>query len=255
MDEVPDTAQHFIECDTESCRNFSEFYCNKCHQPLCDHCREAHLKKKKHEIVLYQERKRKLPSEKCRIHPTNDIDIYCTFCQDPLCSTCFAQDHSGHAVTDLETIYNDILQQCQKKISKIWNTVIPGAKNDVESMRKNAVKKITKLRFFMKKRADELKKVVDSLLSDNNKKLDVIENSVLNDINEHQKKTEDYMKILEKITTDYESKLSSVKHTELMKFHLDISLATLKIPKKAEPKLPILKLGTLNKKRNSKTVW
>ncbi|XP_061171075.1 E3 ubiquitin-protein ligase TRIM45-like [Saccostrea echinata] len=135
MDQVPDSARHLIECDTESCRNYSEFYCNTCHQRICDHCKEAHLKENTgHEIVRYHERKRKLPSEKCRIHPIKDIDVFCKFCQDPVCSTCFAQEHSDHANSDLETIYNDILQECQKEMTDIWKTVIPKAKENAESI-------------------------------------------------------------------------------------------------------------------------
>ncbi|XP_062576547.1 uncharacterized protein LOC134238431 [Saccostrea cucullata] len=253
MNEVPDTAQHYIECDTESCRNFSEFYCNTCHQRFCDQCKQSHLEQnKEHDIVLYHERKRKLPSEKCRIHPTQDIDVYCKVCQDPLCSKRFDQDHSDHDKCDLETIYNDILQQCQKEITEIWKTVIPKAKDKVESMRNNAMKEIAKVRDSMTKRADELKMAVDSVLADNNKKLDDIENSVLNDLEEQQKETEGYIKYMEKITADYESKMPSIKNTKLIKFQLDFSLSTLKMPSKSEPKLPTFALGTLNEEEIAK---
>ncbi|XP_062616182.1 uncharacterized protein LOC134277903 [Saccostrea cucullata] len=256
MDQVPDTAQHFIECDTGLCRNFSVFYCNTCHQRICDECKQRHLEQNSgHEIVFYQERKRKLPSEKCRIHPTQDISVYCKVCQDPLCSTCFAQHYRNHDISDLETIYNDMLQQCQKQITDIWKTDIPEAKNNIESIgkkRENAKREIATFRFSMKNRADELKEVVDNILADNNKKLDEIENSILTEMMEQKKETEDYIKYLEKMIADYESKMSSIKHTELMKFQLDISLATLKMPSKSEAKLPILTLGTLNKQEIAK---
>ncbi|XP_062585847.1 E3 ubiquitin-protein ligase TRIM33-like [Saccostrea cucullata] len=251
LDQVPDTAQHFIECDTEFCRNFSEFYCNTCHQRMCVQCEHVHRKKNKsHTIIPYHERKRKLPSEICRIHPTKDIDVYCEDCQDPVCSMCFAKDHSDHVYSDLEAIYNDTLHKCQKEITEIWKTVIPEAKNNVESIgkkRENVIKEFAEFRVSMKKRAYELKKAVDSILTDDNKKLDEIENSVLNDIEEQQKETESYIKYLEKIISDYESKMSSIKYTELRKFLLDNSSATLKMLNKATPKLLILTLGKLNK--------
>ncbi|XP_061171184.1 uncharacterized protein LOC133180731 [Saccostrea echinata] len=256
MEQVPDTAQHMIECDTESCRKFSEFYCNTCHQRICDQCKQPHLEQNiGHEIVLYHERKRKLPSEKCRIHPTKNIDIYYNDCQDLLCSTCFVQNHRNHDTSDLETIYNDLLQQCQKEITDIWKTDIPKARDNVETLeekRENVKKEIAIVRTSMKERADGLKKAVDSILTDNNKKLDDIENSVLNEMAEQQKKTEDYIKYLEKMVVDYESKMSSIKSTELINFHKDISFAFLKMPIKAEPKLPIFTLGTLNKEEIAK---
>ncbi|XP_062581830.1 uncharacterized protein LOC134243595 [Saccostrea cucullata] len=252
MNEVPDTAQHYIECDTESCINFSVFYCNTCHQRICDQCKQRHLElNKEHDIVLYRRRKKKLPSEKCKIHPTEKLDIFCDVCQDPLCSTCFDQDHSDHGKSDLETIYNDILQRCQKEINDIWNN-IPKAKDNIESMKNYVKNEIAKIRVSMQKRADELKMVVNSVLTDNNKKLDEIENSVLNHMGEQQKKTKDYTDYLEGMIVDYESKMSSIKPTELMTFHSDISLATLKMTSKSEPNLPNFTFGTLNKEEIAK---
>ncbi|XP_062608946.1 E3 ubiquitin-protein ligase TRIM45-like [Saccostrea cucullata] len=256
MDQVPDTAQHYIECDTGSCRNFSEFYGNTCHQRICDHCEQPHRKNNKiHNIVPYQERKRKLPSEKCKIHPTQEIDVNCKVCQDPVCSICFTSHHKRHDKSDLETIYNDILHRCQKEITMIWKTLIPEAKNNVESLvkeKENIKSEIAKIRVSMKKRADELKEAVESVLLDNYKKMDEMENSVLYDIGKQQKETENYKNYLEKIISDYESKMSSIKHTELMKFQLDISLATLKMSRTSEPKLPTFTLGTLNKEEIAK---
>ncbi|XP_062593289.1 uncharacterized protein LOC134254781 [Saccostrea cucullata] len=251
MDQVPDSAQHYIECDTESCRNLSKFYCNSCHQRICVQCKQTHVEKNnEHEIVLYQERKRKLPSEKCKIHPTQDVDVYCKVCQDPLCSTCVFKNHRDHDISDLETIYNDILQQCQMEITEIWNTVIPKAKNNIGSIgekKDNVKREISKLRVSMKNRADELKIVIDSVLTDYNKKIDEIENSIQNVMEEQQKRTEDYINYLYKIISDYESKLFSVKPTELMKIHIDISLASLKRPNKAKLKVPIFTPPTLHK--------
>ncbi|XP_062581829.1 uncharacterized protein LOC134243594 [Saccostrea cucullata] len=256
MDQVPDTAQHFIECDTESCRNFSEFYCNTCHQRICDQCKQRHQEQNNgHRIVLYHERKRKLPSEKCRIHATGDLDFFCDDCHNPICSTCVDQHHSDHEISDLETIYNDILQDCQKAITEVWRKDILEAKDNVELIgkkRENVKKEIVKLRVSMKYRADELKEVVDNILIDNIKKLDEIENSVLTEMMEQQKKKVDYINYLEKLIADYESKISLIKHTELIKFHLEISLATLKMPSKSEPKLPTFTLGTLNKEEIAK---
>ncbi|XP_062577455.1 E3 ubiquitin-protein ligase TRIM45-like [Saccostrea cucullata] len=175
MNQVPDTAQHIIECDTESCRNFSEIYCNICHQLICDQCKQRHLEQNNgHDIVRYQERKRQLPSEKCKIHPTQKVDVYCQVCQDPVCSICFVWNHSDHYKSDFETIYNDIFLQCQKEITEIWKTVVPEAKNNVELLseeKENNTSEIAKM-------------FVDSVLTDNNKKLDEMENFVVNEINQ-----------------------------------------------------------------------
>ncbi|XP_061171086.1 uncharacterized protein LOC133180632 [Saccostrea echinata] len=250
MDQVPNSAQHVIECDTESCRNFSEFYCNTCHQGICDQCKQPHLEQNiGHEIVLYKERKRKVPSEKCSIHPTQDIDVYCDDCHNYICSTCFALNHSDHVVSDLETIYNNTLHLCQTELMNIWGKVIPKAKENIKSLgdrREFVKKKISELRLSMKKCADELREAVDTILANASEKLDEIKNSILNDLMEQEKNTQECIYYLETTVTDYERKMPSIKPSELLKFHTDISLAQLKTPNLAKQKLPIFITGTLN---------
>ena len=76
--------QHYVECDTDGCNRNCQFYCNPCHRPMCEKCREDHLKSpdtKSHEVVLYRQRIRQLPVVKCKDHPLKDIDMLCKECQ------------------------------------------------------------------------------------------------------------------------------------------------------------------------------
>lgn len=87
--EVRNTAQHYLVCGTEDCDRNCQFYCNPCHRLLCEQCREEHLKSpetKIHEVVPFNQRKRKLPVEKCKIHPSKEVDILCRECNAHLCS-------------------------------------------------------------------------------------------------------------------------------------------------------------------------
>ena len=101
--------QHYLVCGTEDCQENGQLYCNDCHRPLCEQCRDEHLKNpdtKSHEIVPYRYRKQRLPVEKCKHHPTRNIDIFCKECKIPLCSKCSTKDeHQGHKLDDLEEIY------------------------------------------------------------------------------------------------------------------------------------------------------
>ncbi|XP_061195250.1 uncharacterized protein LOC133203491 [Saccostrea echinata] len=252
MEEVPDTAQHFIECETKLCRNYSDFYCNTCHQKLCDLCREAHQQEidNSHDVVSFLERKRKLPSEKCQVHIIEDLSVYCDDCQTPVCLLCVAKYHNGHEQSDLETVYNETLLQCKNKLTDIWKTVIPIVKDNLLSLsekREHASKEIAKLRLLMKKRADEFKEAVDSIYVDNNKKLDQIKNSILDDLDKQQKKSEDYINELTNLNTDYERKISSMKPSEVTKFNAEISLATMNMPNPRPTSLPIFTPGILDK--------
>ena len=58
--------QHYLVCGTEDCQENGQFYCNACHRPLCEQCRDEHLKNpdtKSPEIVPYRYRKQRLSVE------------------------------------------------------------------------------------------------------------------------------------------------------------------------------------------------
>ena len=117
--------QHYLVCGTEDCEENGQFYCNDCHQPMCEQCRNIHMNHpdtKTHEIVLYRHRKHELPVEKCKPHPKRNLDIFCRECKFPLCSKCSTmKEHKGHEFDDLEEIYTEKYALCQNEFSKIKN--------------------------------------------------------------------------------------------------------------------------------------
>ena len=36
--------QHYLVCGIGDCQKNGQFYCNACHQPLCEQCRDEHKK-------------------------------------------------------------------------------------------------------------------------------------------------------------------------------------------------------------------
>lgn len=92
----PVIAQHFLVCGNGNCEENCQFYCNPCHLSICKQCRDEHQKNsdtKNHEVVHYRQRTRELPVEKCKDHPTKEINILCEDCQAPLCYKCALQNH------------------------------------------------------------------------------------------------------------------------------------------------------------------
>ncbi|XP_062574295.1 uncharacterized protein LOC134236139 [Saccostrea cucullata] len=58
--DIPDTAQHYVECDSYGCSGHLKFYCRTCYQGMCEQCKYEHLKEPlgiNHDIVLYQHRR------------------------------------------------------------------------------------------------------------------------------------------------------------------------------------------------------
>lgn len=68
----PDKVQHLSMCGTEAYGIQCQFYCNDCHQPMCEQCRDDHQKSpetKKHGLVPYRQRKLHVPAEKMQATP------------------------------------------------------------------------------------------------------------------------------------------------------------------------------------------
>ena len=149
--------QYYLVCGTEDCQKNGQFYCNACHQPLSEQCRDEHQKcpnTKNHEIVLYRHRKHQLPVEKCKDHPRRNIDIFCKECQIPLCSKCSTmEEHNGHKFEDLEDIYAEKYALQHDEFLKIQKYFLPssqGLRTDIEEDVTQVKKIMNSIRTSMK---------------------------------------------------------------------------------------------------------
>lgn len=152
-------------CGSEACGNHCQFYCNDCHQPMCEQCRDDHQKSpetKKHELVLYRERKLHIPVERCKLHPTRQINLLCKDCSAPLCSKCTSMnEHSGHKFDDLEDKLAEKFACCQSKIFNIRTHFLSTSKRLKLEVQEDCatIKKIMDdIRDFKKAEAESLKK-------------------------------------------------------------------------------------------------
>ncbi|XP_062571719.1 uncharacterized protein LOC134233738 [Saccostrea cucullata] len=249
--DIPRRAQHFLECGIEDCERNCEFYCNPCHQRLCKQCSEEHLKSpenKNHEVVLYQQRKRQLPVEKCKIHPTKDVDMLCEECQVPLCSKCATRgDHQKHTFVDLEAVYAEKFALIQQEISKIQEYFLPTSQDLQREIKKDSsqIKHIMdNIRTSMKTEGETLKSLVDTVISENMKQLDQIEHSLLEDINTQDKTMDDYITYLNNLVKELHRCLTS---TETQKLMSEKKPTIRSIPETTKPVIPGFTAGQYNK--------
>ncbi|XP_061192360.1 uncharacterized protein LOC133200588 [Saccostrea echinata] len=249
--DIPRRAQHFLECGIEECESNCEFYCNPCHQRLCKQCRDEHLKNqenKKHEVVLYQLRKRQLPVGKCKIHPTKDVDMLCEECQVSVCSKCVTQrEHRGHVFTDLETIYADKYADLQEEISKIHEYFLPTSQDLQKEMKKDSseIKHIMdNIKTSMKTEGESLKNLVDTVVSENMKQLDQIEQSMLEDLKMQDKTMDDYITYLNNLVKELHRCLSSTEPEKLMS---EKKPKIRSIPETTKPVIPGFTAGQYSK--------
>ncbi|XP_034308327.2 tripartite motif-containing protein 3-like [Magallana gigas] len=250
----PADAQHYLVCGTEDCEKNCQFYCNDCHQPLCEQCRDEHQKNKKtknHEVVPYKQRKRKLPVEKCKIHPTKDIDLLCEECQIPLCSKCTAtEEHRGHVFTDLEIVFAEKCSLCHVEITKIRSYFEPTSQDLKKEIAGDVteIKKIMKdIRTSMKAEAESVKKLVDTVTSDKIKHVDKIEQSLLETLNGQNQKIDDYINYVDDLIKTLYSYLSP-SDIETLTFALKSeNLMIQPIPETFKPVLPVFTAGQYSK--------
>ncbi|XP_061182195.1 uncharacterized protein LOC133190533 [Saccostrea echinata] len=245
------TPQHFLECGIENCERNCEFYCNFCHTRLCKQCRNVHLRSpetKSHEVVLYRERKRQLPTEKCKIHPIEFINFLCEECKIPLCSKCtVTPEHRGHTFTDLESIYTEKFSHCQGEIAKIHEYYLPTSKDlqrEINEEAKEIKKIMDSLRTSIKADAESLKSMVDSETSEHMEEVNKIEHSLLEKLNNEDTTIEKYITYLNDLDKEFIVYMSSLKPSKLVTAE-DMQIQP--IPETTKPVMPAFTSGKYHK--------
>uniref|UniRef100_A0A8W8JEW0 B box-type domain-containing protein n=1 Tax=Magallana gigas TaxID=29159 RepID=A0A8W8JEW0_MAGGI len=243
------TAQYVLECGTEDCENNCQFYCNHCHRPLCEQCKDEHQKSpdtKSHEVVPFLQHKRLLPVDKCKLHPTRNADILCNECNIPLCSKCTTmEEHFGHKFVDMEDTDAEKLAFCLEEISKIQEYFLPtskGLKTETDEDGKEVKKTMDGIRNSIKAEAKSLKDLVDKVTSDKLEQANTIEKSLLKVLKQQEKTYDDYNKYLEKLLKEFHDYLPLSNFKVLLSAKLENSKIQF-IPETTKPVPPVFTAG------------
>ncbi|XP_052684908.1 protein PML-like [Crassostrea angulata] len=257
-EEIPAMAQHYLVCGTEDCKRNCQFYCNPCHQRLCERCRDEHQKSpdtKDHEVVPYKQRKPQLPEEKCNLHPKRNVEILCKECNVPLCAKCiFMKEHTGHQLDDLEEKYAEKVAFCRSEISKIqeyYLSTSQGLKKEIKEDVMEIKKTMDEIRNSIKAEAQSLKELVDRVTSDKLEQANIMEESLLKTLKSQEKTYEDYTDYLEKLLKEFHSYKSITNFRVLFSDDFE-NLKIQSIPETAQPVLPVFTAGHLYKDDVSK---
>nr|XP_022342225.1 uncharacterized protein LOC111135985 [Crassostrea virginica] len=243
--------QHYLVCGTEDCQRNGKFYCNACHQPLCEQCRDEHQKSpstKNHEIVLYGQRKHQLPVEICQDHPKRNVDIFCRECKTPICSKCCTmKEHKGHEFDDLEDIYSEKYALWQGEFSKIQNYFLPTSKDlktDIEEDATEIKKIMESIRTSMKAEGDSLKNLINEVTSENIEHTHTMEKSLLKTLKSQEKTYDDHITYLWKMSDEFQEYLSITNQKLLFQSK---TLKIQPIPETTKPVPPVFTAGKFNK--------
>uniref|UniRef100_A0A8W8JDL0 B box-type domain-containing protein n=1 Tax=Magallana gigas TaxID=29159 RepID=A0A8W8JDL0_MAGGI len=251
-------AQHYLVCGTEDCKRNCQFYCNPCHQRLCEGCRDEHQKSpdtKEHEVVTYKQRKPQLPEEKCNLHPKRNVEILCKECNVPLCAKCiFLKEHAGHQLDDLEEKYAEKVAFCRSEISKIqeyYLSTSQGLKKEIKEDVMEIKKTMDNIRNSIKAEAESLKELVDRVTSDKLEQANKIEETLLKTLNLQKKTYEDYTEYLEKLLKEFHRYKSITNFRVLFSEDFD-KLKIQSIPETTQLVLPVFTAGQFYKDDVSK---
>ncbi|XP_022308908.2 uncharacterized protein LOC111114740 [Crassostrea virginica] len=242
--------QHYLVCGIQACQENGQFYCNDCHQPMCEQCKDEHRKSpdtKNHDIVLYRQRKHRLPVNKCKKHPTKIVDIFCKECQTPLCLKCFlTEEHKGHEFDDLEEIYAEKYALWQGEFSKIQKYFLPtseGLKTDIKRDVKEIKKIMENIRKSMKAEAESLKNLVDEVTAEKIEHTHSMEKSLLQMLKSQETTYNDFITYLGKMSDEFQEYLSTTNKKLLSSEILKIQ----SIPETAKPVPPVFTAGEFNR--------
>uniref|UniRef100_A0A8W8LMZ9 B box-type domain-containing protein n=5 Tax=Magallana gigas TaxID=29159 RepID=A0A8W8LMZ9_MAGGI len=252
--QIPPDAQHYLVCGTEDCEKNCQFYCNDCHQPMCEQCRDEHQKNretKNHEVVHYKQRKRPLPVVKCKFHPTKEIDLLCKECQIPLCSKCTgSKEHRGHLFTNLEIVFDEKVSIYNEEIANIRSYFEPTSQNLKKEIAGDVteIKKIMAgIRTSIKAEAESVKKLVDAVTLDKMEQVDKIEQSLLQTLNGQNQEIDDYINSLNGLIKTYYGYLSPSNIEQLTFALKSESLIIRPIPQTSKPVPPVFTAGQYSK--------
>ncbi|XP_052692241.1 protein wech-like [Crassostrea angulata] len=251
---IPVIAQHYLVCGTEDCKKNCQFYCNSCHQPLCEQCRDEHHnipENKNHEVVPYRQRIRKLPVGKCKDHPTKDIDMICENCQVAVCSKCLIKDHRGHTFDDLETIYSKNFTLCLDKIYNINQYYLPTSQDIKKDIKEDVLKLkafMDKIRTSIKAEAESVTRLVEKAMSNNLEQANKMEETLLEKLQSQDKTYDEYNGYLENLVKEFQGYLSydKVQNNSILFSLLEV-LHIKPIPKSTEPVYPVFTVGQYSK--------
>ncbi|XP_022308903.2 uncharacterized protein LOC111114738 [Crassostrea virginica] len=242
--------QHYLVCGIQDCQKNGQFYCNDCHQPMCEQCKEEHRKSpnnKNHDLVLYRQRKHRLSIEKCKLHPTKNVDIFCKECKTLLCLKCFImKEHKGHEIDDLEDIYAEKYALWQGEFSKIQKYFLPtseGLKTDIEEDVSEIKNIMESIRTSMKAEAESLKNLVDEVTSEKIEHTHTMEKSLLKMLKSQETTYDNYITYLEEMSDKFQEYLSTTNQKLLSSEILKIQ----PVPETSKPVPPVLTPGQFNR--------
>ncbi|OWF43678.1 uncharacterized protein LOC110459414 [Mizuhopecten yessoensis] len=233
------------------------WYCNDCHEALCDRCFEGHQRARKtrnDDVVPIKEAIKQdevfIP-DVCKTHRGKTCDLYCSDCDIAICAMCFTEKHKQHTFKNIEEEIGSQkhYMQDQLKILKSKFDHFDDNLSKRHEVSKSFIESVAVIRQHVLTQRLKLKAEVDSItdtiLVELSSLVEEEEKSLKQDCQPHEK----YIKEIKQLIRDVEQNTAKMSTTSL--FELTGRLRTT-IPlynvatKSVIPRPPCFVSGTFN---------
>ncbi|XP_062585198.1 E3 ubiquitin-protein ligase TRIM45-like [Saccostrea cucullata] len=245
-------AQHYVECTV--CDSNAQFHCNTCKVNLCEECENQH-QRNLHDVVPYSQReKSKSKQERCRDHPDKMYEACCEYCEMmPVCMKCVKDLHIGHQLTDIEDAFKSKLKEFMDLVNQVREVTLTESSDLLTKIKQNktiCIDEISTIRSDLNSTAEDIKRLVDVILNEKNEILTDIEESLMLELHNEEKKITDFISKVESVLEENEAIRSTEMQAEFIMTQnerIEAINRLMDIPEISEVSVPIFQPGTFGK--------
>lgn len=247
------SAQDVVRCAL-CMNNLVQCFCECCEVELCESCIGKHISEecKKHEIVLFKNRKSTLIFPVCKTHSKEKCKGQCKTCNSFICAKCCLSDeHSGHNFIDLEDSCDakkKNIERDMEKIKMIFSPTYEEIRKELESQISGLDEKYEKLTAIISKQGDEWHKEIDSIIKTIQKEINDIKLDHKNILTKHMEEIIQIQLLIQKNLDELDIELNSNVVSEIMEYR-SMKTEYSKLPPKVHVSMPNFCFKPINREQ------
>ncbi|XP_052707975.1 uncharacterized protein LOC128183121 isoform X2 [Crassostrea angulata] len=185
------SAQDVVHCD--ACDTpVPPLHCDFCQTNLCKACVGDHMLdiSKKHQVVLFQDRKSTIISPNCQTHSLKQCELHCEQCDIPICVLCVSSEsHENHKKLDIRSYFETKKHDLQTDLQELEKTVIAKYQeivNNITVQKADLNKKSQKLTSAIDKHGEVWHREIDTIIQKLKSHLDEMDSKHLAVLNKQE---------------------------------------------------------------------
>ncbi|XP_065927698.1 E3 ubiquitin-protein ligase TRIM71-like [Magallana gigas] len=185
------SAQDVVRCDV--CDTpVPTLHCDFCQTNLCKACVGEHMLdlSKKHQVVLFQDRRSTVISPNCQKHSLKQCELHCEQCDIPICVLCVSSEsHENHKKLDIRSYFETKKHDLQTDLQELEKTVVAkyqGIANKITVQKADLSKNSQKLTTAIDKHGEDWHREIDTVIHKLKSDLDEMDSKHLAVLNKQE---------------------------------------------------------------------